>query len=245
MCVWLLREHRQSSVHRSSMFDRFRSGYEWLLSGCVELRWLVLLVTGDLRGGVCDNCTSTGQEIFPTVDAGSFGCACEPPMERTSRNPKRLPNKRWNRARRLGEDAIELSVGYVGMVHSNFPVNAVYQWSRGPEEAILYVDLKDDIGISDVQVKERIRQRLAKELPEVRFSFEPSDIINEIMSFGSPTPIEVVVSGTDFAKSREFTDKIRAELAKIATLRDLQVGQSMDYPTVQVNVDRERPAWLA
>ena len=39
---------------------------------------------------------------------------------------------------------ITLTLGYVGMIHINFPVNAVYQWSRGPEEAILYVDLRDD-----------------------------------------------------------------------------------------------------
>jgi multidrug efflux pump subunit AcrB len=81
---------------------------------------------------------------------------------------------------------------------------------------------------------------LAKEMPDVRFSFEPSDIVNEVMSFGSPTPIEVVVSGSDFAKNREFAEKLRKELAQVPVLRDLQLGQSMDYPTVQVNVDREK-----
>jgi len=29
-------------------------------------------------------------------------------------------------------------------------------------------------------------------------------------------------------------------LAQVPALRDLQLGQSMDYPTVQVNVDREK-----
>ncbi len=77
-------------------------------------------------------------------------------------------------------------------------------------------------------------------MPDVRFSFEPSDIVNEVMSFGSPTPIEVVVSGSDFAKNREFAEKLRKELALVPVLRDLQLGQSMDYPTVQVNVDREK-----
>jgi multidrug efflux pump subunit AcrB len=77
-------------------------------------------------------------------------------------------------------------------------------------------------------------------MPEVRFSFEPSDIVNEVMSFGSPTPIEVVVSGADFAKNREFAEKLRKELASVPALRDIQLGQSMDYPTVQINVDREK-----
>ena len=242
MCVWLLREHTAAHTRKRSLFDRFRAAYELLLSGCVKLRWLVLL-------GYLAVCMAVflllapklGQEIFPTVDAGQFRLRMRATDGTHIEKSEAIAKQALGLIRdELGADAVELSVGYVGMIHSNFPVNAVYQWSRGPEEAILYVDLNDRLGLSDVQVKERVRARLAKELPDVRFSFEPSDIINEVMSFGSPTPIEVVVSGTDFAKSREFTDKIRTELAKIGTLRDLQVGQSMDYPTVQVNVDREK-----
>lgn len=126
------------------------------------------------------------------------------------------------------------------MIHSNFPVNAVYQWSRGPEEVLLYVDLNDDLKISDNELKERLRERLGREMEDVRFSFEPSDIINEVMSFGSPTPVEVAVSGSNFADHRMHAEKVRRELEQIPSLRDLQVGQSLDYPTVEVNVDRER-----
>lgn len=140
----------------------------------------------------------------------------------------------------LGPENIELTLGYVGMIHSNFPVNAVYQWSRGPEEAILHIGLSERLHLSDEVMKERVRERLASEMRDVRFSFEPSDIVNEVMSFGSPTPIEVVVSGADFTKSREFAETLRNELAQVPALRDLQLGQSMDYPTVQVNVDREK-----
>lgn len=64
--------------------------------------------------------------------------------------------------------------------------------------------------------------------------------MNEVMSFGSPTPIEVAVSGPDFAANREYAAKLHSELSQIPSLRDLQYAQSMDYPTIQVNVDREK-----
>ncbi len=179
--------------------------------------------------------------VFPVVDAGQFRLRMRAPdgthiekSEALAKQALRLIGEE------LGPANIELTLGYVGMIHSNFPVNAVYQWSRGPEEAILYVDLSDNLHLPDEVMKGRVRERLAKEMPEVRFSFEPSDIVNEVMSFGSPTPIEVVVSGSDFAKNREFAEKLRKELAQVPVLRDLQLGQSMDYPTVQVNVDREK-----
>ena len=83
-------------------------------------------------------------------------------------------------------------------------------------------------------------RKLAKALPEVQFSFEPADIINEVMSFGSPTPVEVAVSGPDFAETRPYAAKLMGELDKIPGLRDLQFVQSLDYPTVQVDVDRKK-----
>ncbi len=72
-------------------------------------------------------------------------------------------------------------------------------------------------------MKEQVRARLSREMPDVRFSFEPSDIVNEVMSFGSPTPIEVVVSGSDFAKNREFAEKLRKQLAMVPALLDIQL----------------------
>ena len=116
----------------------------------------------------------------------------------------------------------------------------VYQWSRGPEEVIMNVKLAENFKVSDEELKKRLREKLSQTMPDVRFSFEPSDIVNEVMSFGAPTPVEVAISGPNFADNRAFAEKVRAELSKVSTLRDLQVGQSLDYPSVQVNVDREK-----
>ena len=77
---------------------------------------------------------------------------------------------------------------------------------------------------------------------QVRLSFEPADIVNEVMSFGSPTPVEVVVSGPKVADNRAFAEQVRRRLAGVPSLRDLQVVQALDYPTVEVTVDRERAA---
>ena len=77
-------------------------------------------------------------------------------------------------------------------------------------------------------------------MPELRVSFEPSDIVNEVMSFGSPTPVELAVVGNSLPDSRALAEKLRTELTKIPSLRDLQYGQSMDYPTIEINVDREK-----
>jgi multidrug efflux pump subunit AcrB len=74
----------------------------------------------------------------------------------------------------------------------------------------------------------------------VSFSFEPSDIVSRVMSLGSPTPIEVAVSGANLASNRAFAQSIKDRLQRIPDLRDVQFGQSLDYPTVDVTVDRQK-----
>ena len=60
------------------------------------------------------------------------------------------------------------------------------------------------------------------------------------MSFGSATPIEVAVQGPDLAANKAFADKIKTNLQNISWLRDLDYAQQMDYPTVDIDVNRDR-----
>ena len=233
LCVWLLKPHQHDAAHtKPTLFDRFQQRYlrvvnklinrrALLTAGYLALSLLVVVVFG----------ARLGRGIFPEVDAGQFRLRMRGPDGTHIAKTEELAKQALQLVEgEFGADNVELTLGYVGMIHSNFPVNAVYQWSRGPEEAILYVDLNNELGINDVEVKERLWKKLSAAMPNVRFSFEPSDIVNEVMSFGSPTPVDVAISGPNFLDNRLFADKIRAELETIPFLRDLQVGQSLDYP---------------
>jgi multidrug efflux pump subunit AcrB len=129
-----------------------------------------------------------------------------------------------------------------------------------PEEAVLRVALKPNSGIRVGELKEHLRhelparlgawlrqkltadqvpaQEIAQRVRGLQFSFEPADIVNEVMSFGSPTPVEVAVSGPKLAESRAYAEKIKTQLELISSLRDRQFVQPLDYPAVEVKVDR-------
>jgi multidrug efflux pump subunit AcrB len=242
--IWLLRHaHPQTRQAGPTAFDRIRVGYERLLAGFLRFRLVaipvylaVCLLLVWLVGG------RLGREIFPVVDTSAFRLRLRAADGTHIVKSEQIAKQALDIvASEVKRENVDLSLGYVGMIHSNFPVNAVYQWSRGPEEAILYVDLKDKAHIDVEALKETLRSRFAKELPAgTRSSFEPADIINDVMSFGSPTPIDISISGSNFADSRAYAEKVREQLAALPFLRDLQYGQSLDYPTVAVNVDREK-----
>ena len=72
------------------------------------------------------------------------------------------------------------------------------------------------------------------------FGFEPGDIVSTVMSFGSPTPVEIVVAGPERDTVRSHALKVLEEMKKIPSLRDVQLYQQLDYPTVRVDIDREK-----
>jgi multidrug efflux pump subunit AcrB len=90
-------------------------------------------------------------------------------------------------------------------------------------------------------------ERAARKAKGIRLSFEPADIVNEVMSFGSPTPVEVQVSGVSLtgpkaAEHKAYADRVYRNLAAVGPLRDVHYVQSLDYPTVEVQIDRYRAA---
>jgi multidrug efflux pump subunit AcrB len=87
----------------------------------------------------------------------------------------------------------------------------------------------EDLSAEDVEAR----------VADLRLSFEPADIVNEVMSFGSPTPVEVVMYGPNIKDNLAYADKVRHELERVPALRDLQVVQAQNYPTIDVNLKRE------
>jgi multidrug efflux pump subunit AcrB len=266
LSVWLLRHYHPHSEQAAGRFSlaRLQALYARAMHFLMPFRWVLVpgYVAGVglvvwLIGG------QLGREIFPTVDTGQFQLRLRAPdgtrIERTEQVAIEALNLIKEEA---GPDNVELSLGYVGLISSSYPINNIYQWTRGPEEAVLRVGLKHGCGVRIEDLKHRLREKLPRRLgdwlgeqlraegvsPEevgqrvrgLRFSFEPADVVNEVMSFGSPTPIEVAVSGPNFAESRAYAEKVREQLAQVSSLRDLQFAQSLDYPTVEVRVDRER-----
>ncbi|MEY3460289.1 MAG: Multidrug resistance protein MdtC, partial [Planctomycetota bacterium] len=250
LCIWLLRLPR---VQRSlEVTDSVRSawqsepavvrGYRRLVRSLAAARFIVVPAWLGLCAVVLWNTLDrVGMEIFPTVDSGEFRLRMRAPEGTHIDETERLAREVLATiSADVGPENVRMTLGYVGTVAASFPVNAVYQFSRGPEEAILRIALRSGSGVSTSGSKERLRQVLSQRFPGIRFSFEPADIVSEVMSFGSPTPIEIAVRGGNMAENRAFIERLQQQLTQLPALRDVQIQQSLDYPTVEVRIDREK-----
>src|SRR5215510_3108421 len=180
-------------------------------------------------------------EIFPSTDSGQFQVRLRAPTGTRIERTEVMTLKALDIIRNeVGPENVEIESDFVGVQPPNYPVNTIYLFTSGPHEAVMLVALKPTAGVRGDDLKESLRRRFSKELPSVEVSFEAGDVISQVMSFGSPTPIEVAVQGPSLAVSRPFAEKVYTELTKVGSLRDLQYAQPLDYPSLQIQIDRDR-----
>jgi len=249
LVVWLGKEagNQTPGESRPGRFERFRDRYAELARRVVAVRGPAVIGYLALTAAVVVLLgPRLGTDIFPQLDTDQLQLRLRAPagtrVEATEKIALRVLDLIKDEAG--GPEKVDVTLGLVGMHPPNYPINLIYLWSDGPHEAVLQVQFKPASGLHMERFKERLRARFARELPEVSFSFEPSDIVTRVMSMGSPTPIEVSLTGPNLADDRAFAEKVRSALSRMPQLRDVQFGQTLDYPTVDVHVDRERAGLL-
>ncbi|HXS28386.1 MAG TPA: efflux RND transporter permease subunit [Steroidobacteraceae bacterium] len=248
LSIWVFRAKHAAGHFAADpgTFDRLRQRYAGAVRRLVSLNWLVL-------GGYLAACAiliailapRLGTDIFPRVEAGQLQVRLRMPagtrLEVTTAATQRALHLIADAAK---PSSIAASVGLVGVHAPSYPINFIYQWNSGPQESVLQVQFTDAKPVDLAALRERLRKRFAKEMPAAEISFEPSDIVSRVMSFGASTPIEVQVSGANLADDRAFATRVRTALARLPMLRDVQFGQPLEYPAVDVTVNRQRAGVL-
>lgn len=241
MSTWILREPAQPRNESKSQMTEWRDklgrvlntlmGHRKLLLAAYSgLTFAVILLLGPLMG----------REIFPRVDSGQFQLRFRAPTGTRVGATEMMALRVLDEIQKTaGADKVAVTLGYVGTQPPAYPINTIFLWTSGPQEAVLRVALKPKVGISIASLQERLRQKLPSIFPGSQFSFEAGDIVSQTMNFGAPTPVEVAVNGPNLQDDRSYSEKLLAELREIRPLRDLEFEQPLDYPSVEVNVNRE------
>ena len=249
LSVWLLGKHVQApeaELHASNWVERLRNGLASLLHGLAPARWALVAVYALATIGVTAAVGLTlGREIFPPSGTKMFQLRFRAPAGTKFESTERLARDVLDQINEVaGPENVDITLGYVGVQPSSYPINTIFLWTGGSHEGVLQVALKPEAPFRLEDLEERLRSVFHHKFPDAQFSFEPGDIVSRIMNFGAPTPVEIAVMGPDFAASRAIAAKLRGELASIASLRDLQFGQTLDYPAIQVNVNRQMAGQL-
>src|SRR2546422_3077771 len=239
LSIWMLRVGHRGT---SGFFEKLRSWYRDWLESILRLRWLVvggyLVATVALIVIIYPR---IGTEIFPRVETKQLQLRLRAPTGTRLERTELIEMKAMDVIKdAVGPGNVEITTGFIGVQTPNYPINTIYLFASGQHEAVIGVSLKPTAPAVTEELKEQLRRDFKKALPDVAVSFEAADIISQVMSFGSPTPIEVAVQGPALPATRAFAEKLRVELVKIDALRDLQYAQPLDYPSLQIQINRDR-----
>src|SRR5579862_6783013 len=238
--TWLMREAHRGEEHEG-MFGHLRSFYESYLRLVLRLRWpLVFAYLVAASAILYVLLPRMGTELFPDSNAPLLRVRLRAPAGTRIEQTERIVLHALGVIQQdAGTNNVTITSDFMGIVPSSYPVDLIHLFTSGPQEAIIQVAVKPDTPRGEA-LRERIRADLHRELPSCQVSFEAADIVSQVMSFGSPTPMEVAVQGPSLADDYGYARRIQAQLAKLDFLRDLQFVQEYNYPTLDIKIDRER-----
>ena len=242
---WLLKQHIAASAGRSTGFDGLRERY---LRGGRRFHSSYALFTLLFLAGaaiaVLVLFRSIGTQLFPDTDSGQAQVRLRLPvgtrLERTEEATRKLLELTDSIA---GKGNVEITSAFIGTQPSSYPVNLIHLWTGGPNESVTKIKLKTGI-IPIGDFRERLRAAVAKDLPKVKLSFEPGDIVEQVLNLGSSNPIEIAVANRNLDQGRKTAADLMQKLAGIPELRDLQIATPLDYPAIKLDVDRMRAGQL-
>lgn len=229
-----------------SRFEKFRSGFMVMIEKLMPVRKPVVIVYLLVISGLAVWLLSgIGRDVLPRTNGGQFQLRMRAEegtrMERTEEKTLRAIHTIEDI---IGKENINITSSYVGQHPALFSVSPIYLFMAGPHEAVIQVSLNKEKHFDLDDLKEKLRAGLQEKVPDMTLSFEPIELTDKILSQGSPTPVEVRISGRNKKLNEEYANKIIGKLKAIHYMRDVQLQQSTKYPAINIEVDRTRLAQL-
>ena len=198
-----------------------------------------------------------GQELFPSVDSGQITMyvrlASGTRIEETEKVLKEIeatiieqigePDPAYAldpNSQEHPDSALQLLISNIGVL-MDWP--AAYTPNTGPMDAFMLLQLKDRASTRDADSYViDLRKTLAKKFPDVEISYDTGGMLTAALNMGEPAPIHFQVQCSDLEKAQRIATIIRDTADKVPGATDVRIAQRIDYPALEVEMDRELAA---
>jgi hydrophobic/amphiphilic exporter-1 (mainly G- bacteria), HAE1 family len=217
-------------------FHKMLDAYEFAVRRAVRRPvWTVIALTAVF---VCSLLIvpALGIAFFPRTDAGQFTINAKVPTGTRIELTDQYVAKVEDLIRHTVDPAdLKMIVSNIGVVPD---FSALYTTNSGPYTATIQVQLKEPHQVGSFEYMDRVRAAMASRYPEIRTFFSTGSMVDAILNQGAPAPIDIQLSSSDlpliYAKAQDLAQRIRP----LSGVGEVYIPQDMNYPTVQLNVDR-------
>jgi multidrug efflux pump subunit AcrB len=182
-----------------------------------------------------------GRDFFPDVDAGNFRLHVRcPPGTRLERTEEVFGQVDQTIRDIIPEDELTGVLDDIGVPNGSFNLAFGDGSLTDVQDGEILVSLNEEHHKPTAMYREKLRQVLRTKFPEEIFYFQASDIVNQILNFGLPSPIDIQISGRLAQANYATAQQIAKAVAQVPGAVDVHVHQIMYAPELRVNVDRTR-----
>ena len=219
-------------------FERFRDTYRDVLAWTISEPLRTVLFFALLIACSLLLFPALGRDFFPQVDAGQMRLHVRAPpgtrLEETQADFARVEAVIRDIA---GNRQIDTILDNIGLPYSGMNIALSDSATVGPMDGEILVSLKKK-HTPTAQLISRLRRELPQRFPELQFFFQPADIVDQVLNFGQPAPIDIRISGPDSNETYALASKLARDLQRVPGIVDSHVFQVPNAPTLNVKVDR-------
>ena len=183
-----------------------------------------------------------GVAFFPRTDAGQFMMNVKAPSgSRLEVTADEIRKVEALVRRTVSPDDLDLIVSNIG-VQPGF--SSLYTTNSGPHTATVQVALKEKHRVGSYEYMSRMRESMAQELPHLSTYFSSGGIVDAVLNQGLPAPIDVQLNGSNIDAVYESAVGVAGAIRRLPGVSDVYIPQDVDYPSLRLDIDRERAATL-
>jgi multidrug efflux pump subunit AcrB len=225
-------------------FERFRAGYSDLLGLALAHRPTFVIGFLGFVGLTFLLVPYLGQNFFPSVDAGQILMHVRTQVgTRIEESANQFADVQKVIRKIIPSDQIDTITDNIGMPISGINLTYNNTGVTGPQDGDIQIKLKEDHPPTDIYVK-TLREQLPRAFPGLTFAFLPADIVNQILNFGVPAPIDLQIRGFNLNANFAYANKLLTRIRRIPGIADARIQQSPNYPSYNVDVDRTRAQYV-
>jgi multidrug efflux pump subunit AcrB len=148
------------------------------------------------------------------------------------------------------EDIIrsEVPAKDLDMIVSNIGVypdlSAIYTTNASMDTAFVQTSLKEGHSVGSYEYMRRVQEKLSRQMPELSAYYQAGGLVDSVINQGLPAPIDIQIKSQDMNSSYALATQLAAKIMAMPNVSNVYIPQSIDYPGLALNIDRERASLI-
>ena len=227
----------------NEMFRRLLDYYETKVKRALERPGrTVLYIMGAIVVLLCGLFPFVGKAYFPRTDPGQFVINIKAPSgTRLEVSDKYIAQVEGDIRGVIPKSDLQMIVSNIGITPD---LSAIYTTNSAMHTAFVQVNLTEGHKAGSYEYMERVRRKLASDLPQLSAYFQAGGLVDSVVNQGLPAPLDIQVSDNNLSEGYEIARKIALQLKDSKRVSDVLIPQDIDYPGLQLNIDRRQASLL-